>query len=620
MGFGQGLSGLNAAAQNLDVIGNNIANSGTVGFKSGSATFADVYASSRVGLGVQVASINQRFTVGTISSTGNQFDMAIDGAKGLFRVQDPSGNILYTRNGQFFANKDNYIVNAQGQRLTGYGVNGTDLQPIMVPVGNIAPRATDVVTTKTNLDANAPAISPISLPVVDGTIVLAGGPAPGTYTYRVNADGEVVWNGTPPVDGAYTSADGSAVNIAALNPLPASALPAVGAGETAFANGTIILAGGPTPGTYTYRVNAGGEVVWNGTPPADGAYTSADGSAVAVDAATPLTAASLSPGVGENAYAAGTVVLAGGPTPGTYNYWVDAFGDIVWEGTPPGAGAYTSANGGAVTITAGAPLLAGALPPAGAGENAFAPAVIGHPFNPANPDSFTHSLPISVYDSLGNAHQLTQYFVKRESATPNESSWQVYYRLNGNPITSHPDTAPASLTFASNGLMLAGGTQTLNIANPGGTNSPADAISINLSYAGSTQFGGEFSPNFTQTGYPTGEYAGMSIATDGAIVANYTNGETQAMGYVALADFNNLQGLQPVGGNAWVETGASGGPVVGRPGSNGLATLQGQSVEESNVDMSQELVNMIIAQRTYQANAQTIKTQDQVLQTLITMR
>ena len=167
---------------------------------------------------------------------------------------------------------------------------------------------------------------------------------------------------------------------------------------------------------------------------------------------------------------------------------------------------------------------------------------------------------------------------------------------------------------------MAGGNPTLQINNPGGAASPADNLTINLSYAGSTQFGGEFTPNFTQTGYATGEYAGMSIASDGAIVANYTNGETQPMGYIALADFNNLQGLQPAGGNAWIETGASGQPVVGRPGTNGLATIKGQSVEESNVDMSQELVNMIIAQRTYQANAQTIKTQDQIMQTLMQMR
>ncbi|NYT68201.1 flagellar hook-basal body complex protein [Pusillimonas noertemannii] len=484
MGFGQGLSGLNAAAQELDVIGNNIANSGTVGFKSSSAAFADVYANSKVGLGTQVASINQRFTVGTISATGNQFDMAIDGAKGMFRVQDASGNILYTRNGQFYANKDNYIVNAQGQRLTGYGVNGTDLVPIMVPVGNIAPRATDGLTTKTNLDANAAVIHPASVPQTLGTIVLDDGVNPvASYSYTINDAGDVVWSGAAPADGAYTSADGSTVNIAAATPLSADDLPAQGAGETAFVA-----------------------------------------------------------------------------------------------------------------------------------------AIVGHPFDPNDAQSFTHSLPISVYDSLGNAHQLTQYFVKRESATPGESAWQVYYRMDGAPIASHPDTAPAELRFTSSGLLLSGGTQTLSVTNPGGANSPADDLGINLSYAGSTQFGGDFSPNFTQTGYPTGEYAGMSIAEDGAIVANYTNGETQAMGYIALADFNNLQGLQPVGGNAWVETGASGGPVVGRPGSNGLATLQGQSVEESNVDMSQELVNMIIAQRTYQANAQTIKTQDQVLQTLITMR
>src|SRR5690554_3101096 len=156
MGFGQGLSGLNAAAQSLDVIGNNIANSGTVGFKAGTASFADVYASSRVGLGVQVASINQRFTIGNVSGTGNQFDMAIDGAKGLFRVLDQSGSVLYTRNGQFFPNKDGYLVNAQGHRLTGYADGGTNIVPIRVPSGNIAPAATSTVTTKANLDANAP--------------------------------------------------------------------------------------------------------------------------------------------------------------------------------------------------------------------------------------------------------------------------------------------------------------------------------------------------------------------------------------------------------------------------------------------------------------------------------
>src|SRR5690606_20925421 len=101
--------------------------------------------------------------------------------------------------------------------------------------------------------------------------------------------------------------------------------------------------------------------------------------------------------------------------------------------------------------------------------------------------------------------------------------------------------------------------------------------------------------------------------------ASYTNGKTDTVGTLALADFPNLQGLKPVNGG-WVETSESGQPILGRPGSNSMANIMGQAVEESNGDMSQELVNMIIAQRTYQANAQTIKTQDQLMQTLITMR
>ncbi|HEY9279131.1 MAG TPA: flagellar hook-basal body complex protein, partial [Eoetvoesiella sp.] len=427
MGFGQGLSGLNAAAQNLDVIGNNIANSGTVGFKAATATFADVYASSRVGLGVQVASINQRFSVGTISSTGNQLDMAIDGAKGMFRVQDASGNVLYTRNGQFFADKDNNIVNAQGQRLTGYQTNGTDLVPIQVPVGNIAPKATDGITVKTNLAANADVVYNAEY---RGLMKLSdtAGASVGDFYYKLGpAANEINW-------------------FAADGVTPAAAPPA-----------------GAFP--ITYKTQGGGDLI--------------------LDSATTYAPAS-------------------------------TFADSV-----------------------------------GASEQGYVSAAAATPFDPTKPDTYTHSLPISVYDSLGNAHQLTQYFVKRPANAAGDSEWDVYYRLNGSELAAPLDDGnPAKIVFTSGGLLQSGGNITLNIANPGGTASPADNLAINLSYADSTQFGGEFTPNFTQTGYATGEYAGMSISSDGEIVANYTNGETQAMGFLALANFNNLQGLQPVGGNA----------------------------------------------------------------------
>ncbi len=195
----------------------------------------------------------------------------------------------------------------------------------------------------------------------------------------------------------------------------------------------------------------------------------------------------------------------------------------------------------------------------------------------------------------------------------------MYYALSGVALPPPADLA-TKLTFDNEGRLK--GTVTavdLKITPPAGV-SPAAELNIRVDYLGSTQFGGEFSSSFSPNGFTTGEYASMSIASDGSIVASYTNGETQHMGYLALADFKNLQGLQPVGGNAWAETSASGQPTVGRPGTNGMASIVGQSVEESNVDMSQELVNMIIAQRTYQANAQTIKTQDQVMQTLINLR
>ncbi len=482
MGFGQGLSGLNAASQNLDVIGNNIANSGTVGFKSGSATFADVYASSRVGLGVQVASINQRFTTGIVSTSGNQFDMAIDGAKGLFVVTQPNGATLYTRNGQFLADKDHKIVNAQGQQLMGYAPGGTNLIGMTVPVGNIAPQATNTLTNKVNLDANADVVPPTA-EILAKVVLAQGGPGV-TYYYR------------PVTNEWFNDAAGTGVAV-----------------------------------------------------PANGAYTTGN-PAVAVN------------------------IAAGVP-------------DVQIPSTG-GNVAYVAAR----------------------------PAVV---FDPTNSDSFSKMVPLTVYDSLGNEHRVEQYYTKREPVGGN-SRWEVNYVVDGVPPAGPPPAAnTAILSFDSAGR-LAGGSPTAITFTPGGGTSPAAPVNIVVSYDGSTQFGGSYSQDFVQNGYATGEYASMSIGANGELIANYTNGAKQTMGTLALADFANLQGLQPVGGNAWAETANSGQPIYGTPGSNGLATIKGQAVEESNVDMSQELVNMIIAQRTYQANAQTIKTQDQVLQTLITLR
>lgn len=485
MGFGQGLSGLSAASQDLDIIGNNIANSGTVGFKAASAAFADVYAQSRVGLGVQVASVKQRFTVGNVNSTGNQYDIAIDGERGLFRVTDQSGRVLYTRNGQFDANKDNYIVNAQGYRLTGYAPGSTDLIPIMRPVGNIDPVATSRIENTVTFDADAAVVPNASVTEQVGVIELDDGTGATPYYYRLNGT-SYTW---------YTDAAAT------------------------------------TPGNI----------------PADA-----------------------------------TTYTSGVPTTN-------------------------------VTFTGGVP---GGTLPAGGANVAYVAPVTAIPFNPNNPDSFSNMTPVTVYDSLGNAHLVQQYFTKRPEAG-GESVWEVNYLVDGQTPSTGGTT---TYRFDQAGRLVGDNSSVITVAAPGANGSPALPLNVAISFAGSKQFGGGFNNNFTQNGNYTGEYASMSIGTDGSIIANYTNGATRTLGTLALADFNNMQGLKPVGGNAWEETAASGQAIMGTPGSNGLAMLKGQAVEASNVDMSTELVNMIIAQRTYQANAQTIKTQDQLLQTLITLR
>jgi flagellar hook protein FlgE len=144
---------------------------------------------------------------------------------------------------------------------------------------------------------------------------------------------------------------------------------------------------------------------------------------------------------------------------------------------------------------------------------------------------------------------------------------------------------------------------------------------VNLDFTGSSQFGNVFSTNsLTQDGFTSGSLSGYSVSADGTIQARYSNGQTRAQGQVLLANFANPNGLQPMGNSRWAETATSGQPLPGAPGSSSLGVLQAGAVEDSNVDLTAELVNMITAQRVYQANAQTIKTQDGVLQTLVNLR
>lgn len=406
MGFQQGLSGLNAASKSLDVIGNNVANSGTVGFKGSQAQFADVFAASlnggggaQIGIGTKLSTVAQQFTQGNISTTNSPLDVAING-NGFFRMSQ-NGAATFTRNGQFQMDKNGYIVNSSGLRLTGYDVDAT---------GNIIP--------------------------------------------------------TDPVDLQFT------------------------------ATKQILL---------------------------------------------PKTTSTM--GIGMNLDSRSTV-----PT--------------------------------------------------------------NPVFNPNDTTTFNSSTSANVFDSLGNSHVLSTYFVKTAANT-----WDVQATFDGAIIAS-----PGTLTFNGSGVLTTAMplASAVSVVLANGANTP---LTFDLDFTGSTQFGALFGVNtLTQDGFSSGTLAGFNISTDGAILGRYTNGQSKKLGQVVLASFPNSQGLQSLGNNQWAQTPDSGQPLVGVAGTGKLGVLQSAAVEDSNVDMTAELVNMITAQRIYQANAQTIKTQDQVLQTLVNLR
>ncbi|MDR0219310.1 MAG: flagellar hook protein FlgE [Enterobacteriaceae bacterium] len=400
MAFSQAVSGLNAAASNLDTIGNNIANSATFGFKSSTTAFADVFSGSDVGLGVKVSGVMQNFKDGSTTNTNRQLDMAITQG-GFFRMLDDSGNVFYSRNGQFKMDADRNLINMQGMKLTGYpAVNGEVQQggavvPLAVPTTMLDAKATTKITMPTNLNSMESAI----------------------------AD-------------------------------PAK-------------------------------------------------------------------------------------------------------------------------------------------------------------FDPNKKDTFNYSVPVNAFDSLGNQHNLELFFVKTA-----DNAWTVNARDTSVTGSAHQEIG--KLAFDTSGKMTAEANFAFTLPSLNG--SAATALTIDLNGSKQQSLAQSSANSIKQDGYAAGQFVNYRVEDDGKVYGVYSNEEKRVLGQVVLANFSNPEGLAAQGDNVWAESGSSGAPVVGIAGTGNLGKLISGALEASNVDMSQELVNMIVAQRNYQSNAQTIKTQDQILQTLVSMR
>ena len=280
-----------------------------------------------------------------------------------------------------------------------------------------------------------------------------------------------------------------------------------------------------------------------------------------------------------------------------------------------GAAASAAAIGAGATAAQGAAALAAVT--------ASSPPAVA--FNVNDPTTYNSSTSITVFDSLGNPHLMSLFFRKTAS-----NNWELYTNLNGGTTIGTDAQGPDLLVFDSNGGFARTPPLTGPITSPPGgivgqsftvTTGATDPLVFDLNLTGSTQYGNIFGVNsVAQDGYTSGRLAGLSVSSNGTVQGRYSNGQTRDLAQVVLANFNNPNGLASLGSNQWGETADSGQPLVGVPGSGSLGVLQSAAIEESNVDLTAELVNMITQQRAYQANAQTIKTQDQVLQTLVNLR
>jgi flagellar hook protein FlgE len=678
MGFQQGLSGLDSSSKFLDVIGNNVANANTVGYKGARAEFSDVYANTlattglQVGIGGRTSAVSQQFSQGNLSTSENPLDMAIQG-NGFFQVADTTGAVSYTRNGQFQLDRDGYIVNG-GQRLSGYitDANGQIVQgggtftggtqPIRIKTASIGGRATGSSTSANaglqlgvNLDSRSPIISRGTTAVTISGLKLdnaaapaATGPAPyfvrvadstgGYHTLQVQLVNlaphqwqlQTALDDTVPSSnfktattlsfdpntGALTSANPTTLTLTPVGAPPFQvSLNMTGAAEDVTANavaGTISdnNAASPTSASITNAnlspMQATAQVYppATATPPYIRFYSPQGVEQQLVVTLTPAAA-------GSNTWTP-TVTISPGTlvTPTTFNPLVFTNGVVTSGGSQPMTIQVAEPDGSTVNMSVNLDM--GAITQkAGATTPGTSLARSTKAVSTTDSTTFTSSTSATVYDSQGDPHTQTYFFTK---VAPN--TWEVQTSFDGGT----PVIQPNFLVFNTDGTVSSGTQFAMNdiIPPPSGATSP---LTFNTSLTGSTQFGSGFGVNtLAQDGYAPGNITGLSIDKTGLIQGRYSNGQNQNIGQVVLFNFANPQGLQSLGNNRWAETFASNQARAGIPGSGDLGSVQSGALENSNVDLTKELVDMITAQRSYQANAQTIKTQDQVLQTLVNLR
>jgi flagellar hook protein FlgE len=575
-----GLSGLVANSRRLDVIGNNISNVNTTAFKSTRMAFAPSFSRTfslgsapgtttggtnpaQIGLGVTVASTQRNFNNGPIGGTGVATDIAIEG-DGFFIV-DVAGAQNFTRAGNFLRNPNNDLVTQSGARVLGYAVN----EQFNVEDGNLVP---------------------ISIPV--GTLTLAEATSQVTFNGNLNAAGNVATQGSTFLssrmftDAALTTPVTAATDITTTNVYVSDGL-----------GGSILMFDAATnPKSITMSgVEKGGKTIAPRTFAFSGASV-----AGAADFGTTLGdfASFVEDVLGLNNQNIGVTSNLNG------NVSFDAQGRMVIVGNE---GVVQELGPESIEFTA-----------SNIGAGSSQPITLARS-SAANGESVRTSF--IIYDSLGTPVTVDMTFVLQGTTASGGTSWQMIAESDGSDALSRI-VGLSEVTFDSDGSLLSATSQTLSIVRDNGANSP---LTISLDFNSDTYAVSSLSANASnlaavfQNGSPIGTLSNFSIAEDGRIAGSFTNGLTRTIGQVAIAKFTNPEGLVDAGDNLYRSGPNSGAAFITRPREFGTGRLVGSALEQSNVDLSQEFINMILASTGYSAASRVITTTDELINQLLAL-
>lgn len=633
-----GVSGIRNHQSWLDVIGNNIANVNTIGFKSSRATFAEALAQTlqpatgphdnfggtnpmQIGLGLKLMSVDTQFQQGAFESTGNYTDLAIEG-DGLFVVSDGNQR-FFTRSGAFNIDADGYLTAQGGSlRVQGYmanqlGIVANNMAPgdIQIPFGMKAPAsATSEISLYCNLDAEATEST--------ATLVNAG------TTGVTSVSGEAV-NGA---GGTHT------ITITGNNATQGSGLGANSTGNPLTGTETL----GPDLGVtdfsdFEITVDGGTAVAITGLTATNTVEDLINAINAQVSGVTASLDASGEVLITRDWYGNGTsIALSGDIADQVFDFagaWTYTDG---LASTLQATDVFTPSYGGSAITTLlqlkaddNTGLITGIEDLGGGGVTVYAaPSTTNPPGGLAagtltiDTEDTTHATSIVTYDSLGAQHVVTLTFTK--TATPNDWIWEAEVEGPGQVISGNTGT----VTFNDDGSLDSFNYDSGVLAfsfNPNNGANPVVSIDINPGTIdgvdGITQFA---SPTTTivqtQNGYGMGDLANIFIDENGTIIGSFTNDQNITLAQIVLGNFHNPQGLLKEGSNLYRISANSGDPIYGLPQVDFGASVNSGYVEMSNVELSKEFADMIIAQRGFQASARVITTADLLLEEVVRLK